>query len=227
MSNARPLFREEALQRHLGGEREGDLLRIPTHWSRWVLPLIIAVVVAGIAFCWWAELPTEQLTRGRYQVAVAEAGSSTHEVALAAEVPLVRAGDLLGIGALLAASPGSADGEVRALEAGQVRSIEGRTVAVSSFPPAFTIETHWPAAWVAPPVVGAAVTTQFPSWDRRQLSAHVVAVEGTAVVLQIDGTAIAPLLAGQVIAPRGEVELVLIGRRRLLDQLLARFGRGR
>ena len=49
-------FREEALRYQTGRRDFGDVLRLPPAWTRLAFPLILAFVVAAVAYLWFGTV---------------------------------------------------------------------------------------------------------------------------------------------------------------------------
>jgi membrane fusion protein (multidrug efflux system) len=51
------IFREEALRHHEGAQQEGDVLRISPAWTRWTYWVLLALLVAALAYSLLGTLP--------------------------------------------------------------------------------------------------------------------------------------------------------------------------
>jgi membrane fusion protein (multidrug efflux system) len=77
----RGLFREEALRHHFRREEEGEVLRLYPGWGRWSYWLVLAVVLAGLAYVVlgtvseYAIGPAVVRTENRVELSVAAGGT--------------------------------------------------------------------------------------------------------------------------------------------------------
>jgi multidrug efflux pump subunit AcrA (membrane-fusion protein) len=76
-----PLFREEAVEHHAGRQHEGQLLRLASHWTRWVFWLLVVVVASAAVYaCFgtvheYATGPAVVRVEGRVDVTATFAGT--------------------------------------------------------------------------------------------------------------------------------------------------------